>query len=94
MNNPRSSPVLRAKTPTFAHHGVAFSPFFDDRLALASGANFGLVGNGRLHVLQLAPGGLRVVKWSVSLPAAQLSLKAEQVRHARLRVRCSLERGT
>ncbi len=59
MNNP----VLRAKTPSFAHHGIAFSPFFEDRMAVASGANFGLVGNGRVHVLRIASGGLQVVKW-------------------------------
>ena len=57
-----SNSVLRAKTPTFSHHGIAFSPFFEDRIALASGANFGLVGNGRLHVMQIGPGGLKVVK--------------------------------
>ena len=65
---PSSGPVLRAKTPGFAHHNVAFSPFFEDRLAVASGANFGLVGNGRLHVLQMGHGGLNVVKWYVRSP--------------------------
>jgi len=55
--------VLRTKTPGFAHHSIAFSPFFEDRIAVASGANFGLVGNGRVHILSLTPGGLGVVKW-------------------------------
>ncbi|KAK4686765.1 small subunit ribosomal protein S29, partial [Tremellales sp. Uapishka_1] len=41
---------------------LTFSPFFEDRLAVASGANFGLVGNGRLHILQYGAGGLRVAK--------------------------------
>ncbi|ORY26493.1 WD40-repeat-containing domain protein [Naematelia encephala] len=58
-----ASAALRAKTPRFAHHAVAFSPFFEDRLAVASGANFGLVGNGRLHILQISPTGLNIVKW-------------------------------
>lgn len=57
------NPVLRTKTPTFAHHGIAFSPFFEDRIAVASGANFGLVGNGRVHVLRISPGGLQLAKW-------------------------------
>lgn len=49
---------MRIKTSPFSHHGLAFSPFFEDRLAVASGANFGLVGNGRLHVLGFGgPGG-------------------------------------
>ena len=63
--NTAATPVLRATTPTFAHHSVEFSPFFETRLALASGANYGLLGNGRLHVLELGPGGLSVVKWWV-----------------------------
>jgi peroxin-7 len=61
MNAPPK--ILRTKTPGFAHHSLAFSPFFEDRIAVASGANFGLVGNGRVHILSLTPGGLGVVKW-------------------------------
>jgi len=57
--------VLRTKTPGFAHHSLAFSPFFEDRIAVASGANFGLVGNGRVHILSLTPGGLGIMKWCV-----------------------------
>ncbi|TBU34100.1 peroxin 7 [Dichomitus squalens] len=47
-------------TPGFAHYGIAWSPFHNNRLALASSANYGLVGNGRLHIvgLGLGPGGL------------------------------------
>ena len=56
------SPSLRLKTPSFAHHSLAFSPFFEDRIAVASGANFGLVGNGRLHIVGLSPAGLQVIK--------------------------------
>lgn len=59
---PGAGPSLRLKTPPFAHHSLAFSPFFEDRIAVASGANFGLVGNGRLHILGLSPGGLQVIK--------------------------------
>ena len=55
-------PVLRAKTPAFTHNALAFSPFFEDRIAVASGANFGLIGNGRVHILQLGRAGLEVVK--------------------------------
>ena len=80
------SAVLRAKTPSFAHHNVAFSPFFEDRLALASGANFGLVGNGRVHILRIAA-GLQVVNWYVM---ARLGAYW-QVRYAGLRLRCRLE---
>ena len=30
---------------------VQFSPFFGDRLAVASASNFGILGNGRLFIL-------------------------------------------
>ncbi|WWC57588.1 uncharacterized protein I303_100120 [Kwoniella dejecticola CBS 10117] len=59
-------PYLRLKTPKFAHNNLSFSPYFDRRFALASGSNFGLVGNGRLHIIDLdpsIPGGLRCVKY-------------------------------
>ncbi|KJA28038.1 hypothetical protein HYPSUDRAFT_83122 [Hypholoma sublateritium FD-334 SS-4] len=47
------------QTPGFAHYAVAWSPFHTSRLAVASAANFGLVGNGRLHLVSSnpAPGG-------------------------------------
>lgn len=40
-------------TPGFAHYAIAWSPFHPTRLALASAANFGLVGNGRLHLVNV-----------------------------------------
>lgn len=55
-------PTTRLRTPGYAHHGLKFSPFFDTRLALASGANFGLVGNGRVHIVNMTPGGLMLEK--------------------------------
>ena len=55
MMNPPSPPLARVRTPGFAGYGIAWSPFFDRRLAVASSANYGLVGNGRLHILSLAP---------------------------------------
>lgn len=48
---PQSSAV---HTPGFAHYAIAWSPFHATRLALASAANFGLVGNGRLHLVSVA----------------------------------------
>jgi peroxin-7 len=35
---------------------VKYSPFFEDRIACASAANFGLVGNGRLWILRTNTG--------------------------------------
>ena len=44
--------TTRFKTNGFNGYGVEFSPFFENRLAVASAANFGIVGNGRLWVLR------------------------------------------
>ncbi|KAJ6619878.1 hypothetical protein B0H10DRAFT_2023822, partial [Mycena sp. CBHHK59/15] len=55
MNGPRPPPAV-LHTPGFAHFSVAWSPFHTTRLALASSANFGLVGNGRLHLTSVNPG--------------------------------------
>ena len=52
MNPPPS--VLQ--TPGFAHYSLAWSPFHTSRLALGSSANYGLVGNGRLHLVSVTPG--------------------------------------
>lgn len=50
----QGSPQIQ--TPGFAHYAVAWSPFHTNRIALASSANFGLVGNGRLHLVSASPG--------------------------------------
>ncbi|KAJ6515028.1 peroxin 7 [Mycena vitilis] len=55
MNGPRAPPAV-LQTPGFAHFSIAWSPFHTTRLALASSANFGLVGNGRLHLVSVVPG--------------------------------------
>ncbi|KAF9477604.1 WD40 repeat-like protein [Pholiota conissans] len=59
MNFPSQQPGT-IQTPGFAHYSVAWSPFHTTRLAVASAANFGLVGNGRLHLVSSNPnpGGL------------------------------------
>ncbi|KAG0657729.1 peroxisomal targeting signal 2 receptor [Maudiozyma exigua] len=37
----------------FSGYSVKYSPFYDNKLAIASGANFGLVGNGKLYILDI-----------------------------------------
>ena len=49
--------MLEYRTQGFNGYAVKYSPFFDSRIAVASAANFGLVGNGRLHILGLTAGG-------------------------------------
>jgi hypothetical protein len=38
---------------TFNGYAVRFSPFVEGRLAVATAQNFGIIGNGRLHVLEV-----------------------------------------
>lgn len=55
MNRPPPAPPLVLQTPGFAHYSLAWSPFHNSRLAVASAANYGLVGNGRLHLAMAGP---------------------------------------
>lgn len=60
-------PPLTLKTPPFAHYGLAWSPFHTNRIALASAANYGLVGNGRLHLTSIVGGQIVLDKLSVGV---------------------------
>jgi len=57
--------MLEFRTQGFNGYAVKYSPYFDSRLAVATSANFGLVGNGRLYILGLTPKGIVVEKWCV-----------------------------
>lgn len=54
--------MLEYRTQGFQGYAVKYSPFFDNRLAVAASANYGLVGNGRLFVLELTPAGIQCLK--------------------------------
>ncbi|MCJ1249313.1 peroxisomal targeting signal 2 receptor [Trapelia coarctata] len=54
--------MLEFRTQGFNGYAVKYSPYFDSRLAVATSANFGLVGNGRLFILGLTPKGIVVEK--------------------------------
>ncbi|CAI7599137.1 unnamed protein product [Penicillium glandicola] len=55
--------MLHYRTQGYNGCAVKYSPFFDNRLAVASSSNFGLVGNGRLHILELTANGIQPLKW-------------------------------
>ncbi|KAL8808607.1 MAG: hypothetical protein Q9200_004194, partial [Gallowayella weberi] len=61
--------MLEFRTQGFNGYAVKYSPFFDSRIAVASAANFGLVGNGRLYILGLTPKGIVAEKCSPERPA-------------------------
>ncbi|KAJ3231973.1 peroxisomal targeting signal 2 receptor [Chytriomyces hyalinus] len=47
------------ETPSFLR--VEFSPFFENRLACASAANFGIAGNGRLWAMNVSNEGIAAI---------------------------------
>lgn len=56
MLRPGKMATRKFPTPGYAGYNVAWSPFFPDRFAVASAANYGLVGNGRLHIFSTSSG--------------------------------------
>ena len=50
---------MRFKTQ-FNGYSLAFSPFFEGRLAVTTSQNFGIIGNGQQYVLETAPNGALV----------------------------------
>ncbi|TPX47898.1 hypothetical protein SeLEV6574_g02402 [Synchytrium endobioticum] len=51
------------RTQGYNGYAVEFTPFFENKIAVATAANFGIVGNGRLWILSLdapVPGGIAV----------------------------------
>jgi hypothetical protein len=88
--------MLEYRTQGFNGYGIKYSPFFDSRIAVASSANFGLVGNGRLYILGLTPNGIVAEKWYARLPSSFLLvhlLMHLQVRYTRLSLRHGLVRS-
>jgi peroxin-7 len=50
--------MMEFRTTGYSGYAIKYSPFVDNRLAVATAANFGLVGNGRLYILRLQPSGI------------------------------------
>ncbi|KAF9585182.1 peroxisomal targeting signal 2 receptor [Lunasporangiospora selenospora] len=48
---------LKHRTSGYNGYALQWSPFFEHKLAVATASNFGLVGNGRLHILNVPPSG-------------------------------------
>lgn len=49
--------MLSFRTKGYNGYGIQYSPFFDNKLAIATAANYGLVGNGRLYIVSISPNG-------------------------------------
>jgi peroxin-7 len=50
--------MLEFRTPGFNPYAVKYSPYNDSRIAVASSANFGIVGNGKVFALGLTAAGV------------------------------------
>jgi len=50
--------MLEFRTPGFNPYAVKYSPYYDNKVAVASAANFGIAGNGKLFVLNLTDQGV------------------------------------
>ncbi|KFA71964.1 hypothetical protein S40288_06226 [Stachybotrys chartarum IBT 40288] len=57
-----AAPMLEFRTQGYNPYAVKYSPYYDSRIAVATSANFGIVGNGRVFVLGLTPQGIQVEK--------------------------------
>ncbi|CDK25477.1 unnamed protein product [Kuraishia capsulata CBS 1993] len=49
--------MLSFRTTGYNGYGVRYSPFYDNKVAVATSANYGLVGNGRLYLLSINDDG-------------------------------------
>lgn len=54
--------MLEFRTQGFNPYAVKYSPYYDSRIAVASSANYGIVGNGRVYALGLNAAGVQVEK--------------------------------
>ncbi|KAK7750361.1 peroxisomal targeting signal 2 receptor [Diatrype stigma] len=82
-----SSPMLEFRTPGFNPYAVKYSPYYDSRIAVASAANYGIVGNGRLFCLGLGPQGIFVEK-TFDTNDAQYDLAWSEINENQLLVAC------
>lgn len=74
--------MLEFRTAGFNPYAVKYSPYYDSRIAVASAANYGIVGNGRVFCLALGPQGIQVERTYVLgcplPPPSRSSLPVEQ----------------
>lgn len=52
--------MLGFKTQGFNGYAANYSPFFNDKIAVGTASNYGLVGNGKLFILGISPEGRMV----------------------------------
>ena len=79
--------MLEFRTPGFNPYAVQYSPYYDSRVAVASSANFGIIGNGKLFVLELTGAGAQIGKaWDTN--DAQFDVAWSEINENQLLVAC------
>ncbi|TDZ35363.1 Peroxisomal targeting signal 2 receptor [Colletotrichum spinosum] len=81
------APMLEFRTQGFNPYGVKYSPYYDSRIAVASSANFGIVGNGRVFCLGLTARGVEV-ETTFDTNDAQYDLAWSEINENQLAVAC------
>lgn len=79
--------MLEFRTSGFNPYAVKYSPYYDSRIAVASAANYGIVGNGRLFCLGLGPQGIQVEK-TFDTNDAQYDLAWSEINENQLLAAC------
>lgn len=80
--------MLEYRTQGFQGYAVKYSPFFDNRIAVAASANYGLVGNGRLYILELTPHGIQPLKRYFTVNHGTWHMLTSQLSNSRRSIRC------
>ncbi|OLN88314.1 Peroxisomal targeting signal 2 receptor [Colletotrichum chlorophyti] len=81
------APMLEFRTQGFNPYAVKYSPYYDSRIAVASSANFGIVGNGRVFCLGLTARGVEV-ETTFDTNDAQYDLAWSEINENQLVVAC------
>ncbi|KAI1776844.1 peroxisomal targeting signal 2 receptor [Hypoxylon cercidicola] len=79
--------MLEFRTPGWNPYAVKYSPYYDSRIAVASAANYGIVGNGRVFCLGLGPQGVQIEK-TFDTNDAQYDLAWSEINENQLLVAC------
>ena len=83
-----AAPMLEFRTSGYNPYAVKYSPYIDSRIAVAASANFGIVGNGRVYCLTLAPDGAIIVDASFDTNDALYDLAWSEINERQLVVAC------
>jgi peroxin-7 len=79
--------MLEFRTEGFNPYATKYSPYVDSRVAVATAANFGIVGNGKLFILGLTAQGI-VVEKTFDTNDSQYDLAWSEINERQLAVAC------